>query len=104
MIRRQANTGPGGAAAASMSSLLVGPAGYSLNGGDGAESSEQAKMPSRGRNGRKPRLTTDDKRFHSTNKRNESRGSKERIDEQRQDTAKSSWPPSWLTGRLGYLI
>lgn len=85
-------TGGGAAAAASMSSLLVGPAGYSLSGGDGAESSEQAKMPSRDRIRRKPRLTTDDKRFHSTNKRNESRGSKERIDEQRQDTAKSSWP------------
>lgn len=40
MIRRQANTGRGAAAAASMLNFLVGPAGFSLNGGDGAELSE----------------------------------------------------------------
>lgn len=73
--------------------FAVGPAGFSLNGGDGAESSEQAKMPSEDRSGRKPRLTTDDKRFHSTNKRNESRGSKN------ESTSSDKTQPS-LLGRL----
>lgn len=93
MIRRQANTGRGAAAAASMLNLLVWPAGFSLNGGDGAESSEQAKMPSEDRSERKPRLTTDEKRFHSTNKRNESRGSKN------ESTSSDKTQPS-LLGRL----
>ncbi|KAK0754134.1 hypothetical protein B0T18DRAFT_31062 [Schizothecium vesticola] len=61
--------GRGGGGATSMSSLLVGPAGYSPYSGDGAESAGQgskSKMPSKDRNGRESRLTTDDKRFHST--------------------------------------